>query len=236
MRERDGEGDAARTAPQKRSPAARPLTEPVGATPVVAPASRAGLLSLQCSVGNRAVADIVHRQPGVSVQREPKRDDDDSAYDRSRRAKPRNCPPGTRPIDAVGLDRETIHKIKDAIGARPDTWVGVTPDGHVVTGDSEGNAEDHGHVSDLARMGAENIPKWVWGMLTITAAIALIVLFATGVGEIGLILAGVGTAAAAVIVAVLRASGHAVNPPGDTASAETPSDPGDPARSGGAAA
>jgi hypothetical protein len=106
------------------------------------------------------------------------------------------------------LDKETIHKIKDRIGAGPKDWVGVSPDGHVITGDSEGNAEDHGHVSDYARSGAERIPRWVWGLLSLAAVIGLIVLFATGVGEVGLILAGAGAAVVAVVNAVLGSSGR----------------------------
>lgn len=167
-----------------------------------------GVIYLQRLAGNRAVASVIRSGHNLAIQREPRRDDDDMPRDRSRRSRPRNCPPGTVPIDSSDLDRETIHKIKDAIGAAPDTWVGVTPDGHIVTGDSEGNVEDHGHVSDYARSGGENLPKWVWALLGTAAAIALIVLFATGVGEAGVIVAGLGYAATAIIFAVLRASGH----------------------------
>lgn len=123
------------------------------------------------------------------------------------------------PIDESGLDRETIHKIKDAIGAAPDQWVGVTPDGHIVTGDGQGNVEDVGHISDYARSGAEQIPKWVWATLGFVAAIALIVLFATGVGEVAVIVAGLGTVTAAIILAALRAAG--IQPSGPVASEDT---------------
>jgi hypothetical protein len=169
---------------------------------------------MQRLAGNKAVSELATCSDPASVQRAPRNDDDDEMpRDRSRRARPKNCPSGTVPIDQSGLDRETIHKIKDAIGAAPDQWVGITPDGHVVTGDSEGNVEDHGHVSDYARSGGENIPKWVWGLLAVGAAIALIVLFATGIGEVGLIVAGLGAAATAVVLAVLRASGRATDSP-----------------------
>lgn len=106
------------------------------------------------------------------------------------------------------LDRETIHKIKRGIPAKPKDWVGVTPDGQIVTGDADGNAVDEGHISDYARSGAETIPKWVWGLLAFAALIALIVLFATGVGEAALILAGVGMVAAAIIKGALRLAGR----------------------------
>jgi hypothetical protein len=148
---------------------------------------------------------------GVLIQREPRRDDDedddDTPRDRSRRARPRNAPRGTVPIDQSGLDRDTIHKIKDAIGADPDTWVGITPDGDIVTTDSDGNIENHGHVSDYARQGSENIPKWVWALLGLAALVALIVLFVTGVGEVALITAGLGWAATAIVLAAVRAAG-----------------------------
>jgi hypothetical protein len=77
-------------------------------------------------------------------------------------------------------------------------------------------------VSDFARMGAENIPKWVWALLGIGTAIALIVLFATGVGEAAVVLAGVGVVAATIIRAVLRASGRAADQHPETAEAEGP--------------
>lgn len=170
------------------------------------PQDQRRLLFLQRAAGNQAVSWLVAQRP--VIQREPGRDRDDDPRDRSRRARPRDAPPGTVPIDSSGLDRETIHKIKRAIGAAPDTWVGITPDGHIVTGDSEGNVEDHGHISDYARSGSESIPKWVWGMIGFAAMIALIVLFATGVGEVGLILAGAGAALIFVVSAALRAAGR----------------------------
>ncbi len=161
--------------------------------------SAEGLLRLQRLSGNAAVAYMLTHQNGVQ-----RSDDDERPEDRSRRSRPRNAPPGTVPIDQSGLDRETIHKIKDAIGAGPRDWVGITPDGHVVTGDSEGNAEDHGHVSDFAMSGADQLPKWVWGLLAFAAMIALIVLFATGVGEVGVILAGASAVVILAVTAVLR--------------------------------
>ena len=37
---------------------------------------------------------------------------------------------------------------KDRVGAGPKDWVGITPDGNVITGDSRGNAQDNGPASD----------------------------------------------------------------------------------------
>lgn len=65
-----------------------------------------------------------------------------------RGAKPKNAPPGTIPIDKSGLSKEDIHRIKDGIGAGPRDWTGISPDGDVISGDSEGNAINNGPYSD----------------------------------------------------------------------------------------
>lgn len=60
-------------------------------------------------------------------------------------SKPKNCPPGTKPIDQIpGLDKDDIHGIKDGIGAGPQDWTGISPSGDVITGDHEGNAVNNG--------------------------------------------------------------------------------------------
>ena len=65
-------------------------------------------------------------------------------------SKPKNCPAGTIPIDQSkgprGWDKDDVHGIKDGVGAGPQDWVGISPDGHVITGDHEGNAVDNGPV------------------------------------------------------------------------------------------
>jgi hypothetical protein len=172
-----------------------------------APLSRTHVLALQRSAGNSAVAAIL-RPHEVIVQRQNGDDEQETPQERSRQSRPRNAPPGTRPIDESGLDRGTIHGIKDGIGAGPRDWVGISPDGHVITSDGEGNAEDHGHVSDYARSGSERIPTWVWVALGIVATIALIVLFATGVGEVAAIVAGLSELAAGIVMAALRLAGR----------------------------
>lgn len=54
-------------------------------------------------------------------------------------------PSGTPPIDQVlGLDRDDVHDIKGGVGVAPNDWTGITPEGHVITGDSKGNAVDNG--------------------------------------------------------------------------------------------
>ncbi|WP_422015298.1 glycine zipper domain-containing protein [Roseateles sp.] len=67
-------------------------------------------------------------------------------------SKPKNCPAGTIPIDQAkgprGWDKEELHGIKDGVGAGPPDWVGITPDGRVITGDSNGNAVDNGPAKD----------------------------------------------------------------------------------------
>jgi len=70
--------------------------------------------------------------------------------ERRRRSRPTDAPPGTRPIDGSGLSHEDIESIKKGIGARPDDWVGVTPDGEVITTDPEsGRAQPEGDVESL---------------------------------------------------------------------------------------
>lgn len=64
-------------------------------------------------------------------------------------SKPSNCPPGTKPIDESKY-KDRVHPIKDAIGAAANDWTGVTPDDHVITGDSDGNVIDHGPAENLA--------------------------------------------------------------------------------------
>ena len=61
------------------------------------------------------------------------------------KAKPKNCPTGTRPIDQFpDLDKEEVHKIKDGVGAGPQDWVGIAPGGDVITGDANGEAVNNG--------------------------------------------------------------------------------------------
>ena len=60
--------------------------------------------------------------------------------------KPIDAPSGTKPIDNVGLPRDVIHDIKNDIGARPNDWTGVTPNGDVVTAGPDGRTINHGPV------------------------------------------------------------------------------------------
>jgi hypothetical protein len=67
----------------------------------------------------------------------------------SAESRPRNAPRGTRPIDQSNLSREQIYSIKSQIGARARDWVGVSPDGRIVTSDpATGEMVDHGPASD----------------------------------------------------------------------------------------
>jgi hypothetical protein len=61
-------------------------------------------------------------------------------------SKPIDAPSGTKPIDKVGLPRDVIHEIKNDIGARPNDWTGVTPNGDVVTAGPDGKTINHGPV------------------------------------------------------------------------------------------
>ena len=195
---------------------------------------RAQVLGLQRAVGNAVVTQLLagqrYQEPAsvqareISARRPLEMDaphiqraegDDETEDDprgRSRQSRPKDAPTGTVPIDQSDLDRETIHKIKDGIGAGPKDWVGVTPEGNVITTGPGGSAVDNGHVTDYARSGSETIPRWVWAVIGFVAMIGIIVLFATGVGEVGLILAGAGAAVVLIISAALKAAGRGSQP------------------------
>ncbi|MBI3772986.1 MAG: type IV secretion protein Rhs [Gammaproteobacteria bacterium] len=75
--------------------------------------------------------------------------------DKSRQSKPDGCPTGTIPIDqAKGKfkwDKDDVHKIKKRADANPTDWTGVSPNGHIWTGDGKGNAVDNGHWTGLIK-------------------------------------------------------------------------------------
>jgi hypothetical protein len=75
--------------------------------------------------------------------------------EKSKESKPKGCPSGTIPIDQgkgkFDWDKDDVHGIKDQVGAGPKDWTGVSPDGHIWTGDGKGNAIDNGHWTDLIR-------------------------------------------------------------------------------------
>ena len=94
------------------------------------------------------------------------------------------------PIDQSGKSRDDIQGIKDGIGAGPKDWVGSTPDGHVITTDPNGNADDHGSADDYVhrtshaeQRARSAIPGWVWGLIGAAAALAIVARFASGVCE-----------------------------------------------------
>ena len=130
--------------------------------------------------------------------------------DRSRQSRPRNAPRGTRPIDQSGLDREDVHTIKDGVGAGPRDWVGITPEGDVVTTDADGNAENHGPASDYLRRTHTEIPSWLWPLVTVVGIVVvagIIACFATGVCEFAAVVGGLSYATAMMILGLLRSAG-----------------------------
>ncbi|URL59855.1 RHS repeat protein [Luteibacter flocculans] len=66
-------------------------------------------------------------------------------------SKPKNCPGGTKPIDQTGLSKDDVHDIKHGVGAGPQDWTGIAPNGDVITGDHEGNAVNHGNYGDYTQ-------------------------------------------------------------------------------------
>jgi RHS repeat-associated protein len=59
-------------------------------------------------------------------------------------SKPKNCPPGTIPVDQTGMTSDDVHRIKKGVGAGPNDWTGIAPNGDVITGDAKGNATNNG--------------------------------------------------------------------------------------------
>ncbi|MDP2369135.1 hypothetical protein, partial [Rhodoferax sp.] len=64
--------------------------------------------------------------------------------------KPDGLPTGTKDVDKDKRLKggNKIHDIKDEIGAGPQDWTGISPDGHIWT-NVEGAPYDWGHYSDL---------------------------------------------------------------------------------------
>ena len=101
--------------------------------------------------------------------------------EKSRESRPKDAPTGTRPIDQTpGMDRDKIHKIKDGVGAGPKDWVGISPEGDVITSDGDGNAVNNGPFPDYLPRSA--LPTWVWALIAAGTAIGVILLLLSGAG------------------------------------------------------
>lgn len=75
----------------------------------------------------------------------------DGGGDRDRRhTAPTNAPPGTRPLDRMPRPiRDRVEPAKPGLGLGPRDWVGVTPDGQIISTNPEtGEYEDQGHIND----------------------------------------------------------------------------------------
>src|SRR5439155_18569326 len=137
-------------------------------------------------------------------------EENESGRERSRQSKPKNAPRGTKPIDESGRDKEDVHGNKDGIGAGPKDWVGITPEGEVITTDAEGNAENHGPGSDYLKEAHSEIPGWAWPLLIVAGIVVvagIIACFATGVCEFAAIVAGLSYATALLIIGLLKRAG-----------------------------
>lgn len=111
--------------------------DPRGLSPaLVIPAEVVGAGALACylSPGCRQAVSNTGKAIGNLIFAKPKPG-----------SKPKGCPTGTKPIDQVpGLDKDAVHGIKNGVGAGPRDWTGIAPNGDVITGDSNGDAVNHG--------------------------------------------------------------------------------------------
>jgi hypothetical protein len=63
---------------------------------------------------------------------------------KSRKSKPTDAPPGTRPIDQSPNGHEWIEGTKEDVYAGPSDWVGVAPNGDIITTNPDGTARNNG--------------------------------------------------------------------------------------------
>lgn len=64
-------------------------------------------------------------------------------------SRPDDAPTGTKPIDRTGLTRPEIHEIKKRLRAGSKAWVGISPDGDVITTDGSGQSINNGPWENL---------------------------------------------------------------------------------------
>ena len=67
-------------------------------------------------------------------------------------SKPNGCPAGTKPISETEWSGDH-EEIKGGVGAGPADWTGIAPNGDVITGDTNGNAQNWGPADDYTRSG-----------------------------------------------------------------------------------
>jgi hypothetical protein len=65
---------------------------------------------------------------------------------------PTDKPSGTIPIDKskgkLGLNKDEVHQVKAGVGAGSRDWVGIAPNGDVITTGADGNSINNGPFAD----------------------------------------------------------------------------------------
>jgi hypothetical protein len=103
---------------------------------VTAPATSAVVAGIGFAIGIFFPTPTAYDDTTMSADQKPP--------SKSRQSKPTNAPRGTRPIDQSGNSHDWIEGTKDAVGAGPADWVGVAPNGDIITTNPDGTAENHG--------------------------------------------------------------------------------------------
>ncbi len=156
---------------------------------------------LQQIIGNRTVGQLSN-----NVLMRQRSDKSDSRRRNSAESKPKDAPRGTKPIDQTGLSHDQIHDIKRGVGARPQDWVGISPEGEVITSDEEGKAVNNGEWETYT-LSKYEVPSWLWkalaGVTLAAGTLATIACYVSGPCTVATLISGLGYSAAMLIINLL---------------------------------